>query len=142
MIHFELVTLKGLKHRETVYEVLLPTPEGQIAVFKDHAPLVTLTSSGMILVRREANHPEDMLERYAVNAGGVIEIADNKIRVLVDEADASDDIDAAEAQAAYEHAKKLVAEAGDEQSLEQAVSNLDRQAVRLKLADLKRRKHR
>lgn len=142
MVHFELVTLKGIKHREKVYEVLLPTPEGQIAVFKDHAPLVTLTDNGIILVRKQQNHPEDMLERYAVNAGGVIEIAEDNIRVLVDEADRSEDINETEAKEAYELAKKLVAEAGDEQSLEQAVANLDRQAVRLKLADLKRRKQR
>lgn len=142
MIHFELVTLKGIKHKEKVFEVLLPTPEGQIAVFKDHAPLVTLTEHGIILVRREANHPEDMLERYAVNAGGVIEIADDNVRVLVDEADRGEDINEAEAHAALEHAKKLVAEAGDEESLEKAVANLDRASVRLKLADLKRHKKR
>jgi len=142
MIHFELVTLAGIVHKEKVFQVSLPTPDGLIAIYKDHAPLVSLTTNGVISVRREANHPDDMLEQYAINAGGVIEIANDTVRVLVDEADNSKDIDEKQAQAAYEHAKKLAAEAGDEESLEKAMNNLDRETVRLKLAELKRRKKR
>jgi len=142
MISFELVTLTGIKHKEKVYQVSLPTPDGLIAIYKDHAPLVSLTSNGVISVRRESNHPDDMLEQYAINSGGVIEIANDTVRVLVDEAYNGKDIDEKQAQAAYDHAKQLAAEAGDEESLEQAMNNLDREAVRLRLAELKRHKKR
>lgn len=142
MIQFELVTLTGVKQHEEVYQVSLPTPDGIIAVYKDHSPLVSLTDNGVISVRRQANHPDDMLELYAVNAGGVIEIANDVVRVLVDEADRPEEIDEQQAKQAYEYAKKLAAETGDEKSIEQAVNNLDRQAVRLKLAGLKRHKRR
>lgn len=37
MIHLELITLTGVKLRESVHEVLLPTHDGQIAVFEHHA---------------------------------------------------------------------------------------------------------
>lgn len=140
MTHFELVTLKGVKVREDVYEVLLPTPEGIIGVFANHAPLVSTTTNGIVSVRLESNHPDDMLEHYAVNAGGVIEIGNDTVRVLVDEADNSKDIDEKEATLAYEHAKKLASEARDQKSLDEAMSSLDRQAVRLQVANLKRRK--
>ena len=142
MIQFELVTLTGIVLKEKVFQVVLPTPDGLIAIYKDHAPLVSLTTNGVISVRREPNHTDDMLEQYAINSGGVIEIANDTVRVLVDEADNSKDIDEKQAQAAYEYAKKLTAEAGDEESLEKAMNNLDRVAVRLKLAELKRHKRR
>ncbi len=142
MVNFELVTLKGVKHREQVYEVLLPTPDGQIAVFANHAPLVSITKTGIISVRREANHPDDMLEHYAVSANGVIEIGADTVRVLVDEADHSRDVDEKEAQAALENAKQLAREARDKQSLDQAMQAIDRYSVRLKLSELKRRNRR
>lgn len=138
MISFELVTLKGVALREQVYEVLLPTPQGQIAVFDNHAPLVSTTAHGIVFVRKQANHPDDMLDSYAVNAGGVIDIGDNTVRVLVDEADHSSEIDEKAAEEAYEKAKKLAADARDQQSLDEALSAIDREAVRLKLAGLRR----
>ena len=83
MITFELVTLDGAKFGEEVYEVVLPTADGYIAVFPNHMPLVSIASPGIISVRRKQGDPDTKLEYFATN-GGVIEIADNKVRVLVD----------------------------------------------------------
>ena len=142
MIQFELVTLSGIKHHEMVHEALLPTPEGIIAVFEHHAPLVSITKSGIVSLRREANHPDDMLEHYAVSANGVIEIQNDTVRVLVDEADHSRDVDEKLAAAALAHAQQLAREAKDKQSLDQAMQAIDRHTVRLKLSELKRRTRR
>jgi F-type H+-transporting ATPase subunit epsilon len=141
MIHLELVTLSGLKLRESVYEVLLPTPQGQIAVFKNHAPLVTLATTGVISVRKKDNHPDDMMEHYAIDSG-VIEIMQDTVRVLVDEADKDSEVSAKEAEEALAAAKKMRAEARDQVSLDKAQSLVDRQASRLKIAELRRRSRR
>lgn len=141
MIHLELVTLTGVKLRETVHEVLLPTPQGQIAVFKNHAPLVSLASTGVISVRKKDNHPDDMMEHYAIDSG-VIEIANDTVRVLVDEAEKDTEVSAKEAEEALKRAKQLRAEAKDQVSLDKAQSLVDRQASRLKIAELKRRSRR
>lgn len=141
MIKFELVTLRGVKLSEEVHEVLLPTLDGQIAVFENHAPLVSIAKTGVISVRRKSDHPDDMLDHYAVT-GGVIEIADNVVRVLVDEADHSADVSEKEAQEALENAKKLYSEAKDQMSIDKAQSMIDRQAVRLRVAELRRRTRR
>ncbi len=141
MIHLELVTLTGVKLRESVHEVLLPTPQGQIAVFEGHAPLVSTAVTGVISVRRKSDHPDDMMEHYAIDSG-VIEVADNTVRVLVDEADKDSDVSAKEAEEALEAAKKLRAEARDQVSLDKAQSLVDRQTSRLKIAELKRRSRR
>lgn len=137
MISFQLVTLDGIKYADDAYEVILPTHDGLIAVFKDHMPLVSLASPGVISVRRKQTDPDDYMERYATN-GGVIEIGDNEIKVLADEADHADEINEQETQKAIEQAKKLRAEAKDQVSLDAAQSLLDRQSVRLQVAGLKR----
>lgn len=137
MLHFELVTLTGTKFAQEVYEVRLPTPDGEIGVFPEHMPLVTIATPGVILVRPKANTPDDLVEVFATN-GGVIEIGANNVRVLVDEADNAKDINEKEAQEAYERAKQLKAEAKDQLSLDEAQKLMDRSAVRLKVAELKR----
>lgn len=138
MIRFELVTLDGTKLSEDVYEVRLPTPEGEIGVFTNHAPLVSVASPGVITVKRQQNDPEAKFEYYATN-GGVIEIVSGVVRVLVDEADSENEINAQEAEKAFERAQALRAEAKDQVSLEKAQALIDRHAVRLQVAGLRRR---
>lgn len=139
MIRFQLVSLGGLKFDEEVYEVLLPTMDGQIGVLDHHMPLVSVASNGFIAVRRKAGDPDDFREYFAVS-GGVIEVSNNVLTVLVDEADHADEVDAAEAQKAMELAEKMKKEAKDQVSLEHAQQLIDRQAVRLQVAGIKRRR--
>lgn len=141
MIHFQLVSLTGTKFDDDVYEVVLPTLDGEIGVLQDHMPLVSVATNGAIVVRRNPRDADRDREFFATN-GGVIEVSENTLRVLVDEADHADDINEAEAQAAVERAQKLKAEAKDQVSLEHAQSIIDRHAVRLHVAGLKRRHQR
>lgn len=138
MITFQLVTLHGIKFSQEVYEVLLPTPLGEIGVFEHHVPLISVASPGIIKIRKKSNHPNELLEMFATN-GGVIEIADGSVRVLVDEADSAAEINQKEAQQALERAKELRKSAKDQVSLAEAQSLIDRHATRLQLAELKHR---
>lgn len=141
MIRFQLVALSGTKFDEDVYEVLLPTLEGEIGVLQDHMPLVSVATTGVIAVRREAKDSDAQREIFATN-GGIIEVSNNTLRVLVDEADAADEISEAEAEAAIQRATKMKAEAKDQVSLQHAQALVDRHAVRLQVAGLKRRHQR
>lgn len=141
MFHFQLVSISGKKFDEDVYEVVLPTRDGQIGVLKDHMPLVSVAVPGAIMVRRQQKDADSAREYYATN-GGAIEVLNNTLRVLVDEADHAEDISESEAQAALDRALKMKAEAKDQMSLEHAQSMIDRQAVRLQVAGLKRRHNR
>ncbi len=138
MITFELVSLEGVKFSEDVYEVLLPTLDGTIGVMPGHMPLVSVAKTGVVGIRRLSTDKDDMMEYFAIN-GGVIEVANNKLTLLVDAADNADEISEQEAQKAYELAQKMLEEADDEISLQQAQSLVDRQAVRIQVAGLKRR---
>jgi F-type H+-transporting ATPase subunit epsilon len=141
MFHFQLVSISGKKFEGDVYEVILPTLDGEIGVLQDHMPLVSVAKTGIIAVRRQQKDPDREREYFATN-GGAIEVADNTLRVLVDEADHAEDINEAEAQRALDRAEKMRAEAKDEVSLEHAQTLMDRQAVRLQVAGLKRRHQR
>jgi len=141
VIRLKLETISGTKFDDDVYEVQLPTMAGQIGVLPGHMPLISVATHGVIKVRRKATDPDDFMELFATN-GGVIEVSDNILSVLVDEADHETDIDEAEAKKAYELAQKMKAEAKDQVSLEHAQSLMDRQAVRLQVAGLKRRHRR
>jgi F-type H+-transporting ATPase subunit epsilon len=141
VIHFQLVSLSGTKFDDDVYEIILPTLEGEIGVLQDHMPLVSVATIGTIAVRRNARDTDAQREFFATN-GGVIEVSDNTLRVLVDEADNADDLNEAEVQKALERAKKMKSEAKDQVSLEHAQSLVDRHEVRLQVAGLKRRHQR
>lgn len=138
-MNFELITLGGAKVDEQVYEVIIPTSGGEIAVFPHHEALVTVAVPGVISVRREKQHSDDQMEYFAIS-GGVVEIGGNRIRVLVDEAEHGDDIVEAESRAALERAVKMRDDSSDQVELEKAHQLVDRHAVRLKVADLHRRR--
>ncbi len=139
MIHFQLVSLDGVKYDEEVYEIILPTLDGQIGVLPGHMPLISAATNGVVSVRRTPQERDDMMDHFAIS-GGVVEVANDTLRVLVDEADHADEINEAEAQKAMDLAKKMKLEAKDQVSLEHAQTLLDRSAVRLQVAGLKRRR--
>lgn len=137
MIFFELVTLDGVKFRQEVYEVQLPTPNGKVGIFKDHSPLVSIASPGIIAIRHKSNEPDDMQE-FIATKGGVIEVTDNTVRMLVDGADREEEINEKEIKEAHERAHKLRSEAKDELSLHHAQTMIERTGTQLKVAELKR----
>src|SRR3990167_1995650 len=140
-MNLQLITLLGVKVDQDVYEVILPTADGEIAVFPGHEPLVSLAVPGAIAVRHNKGDADDKLEYFAIS-GGVIEVSQEILKVLVDEADSGEDIVEAESKAALERALKARDNATNQIELEKAHQLVDRHAVRLKVADLRRRHRR
>ena len=134
----ELVTLDGVKYSEEAYEVVLPTASGQITVLPNHEPLLSVVVPGVVTVRKQKGDPDHKLEHFATY-GGVLEVTSEGVRVLVDEADAGDDINEQEAEKAKAAAQKLLGEAKSRVELDHAQSLVDRQAVRIQVAQIRRR---
>lgn len=137
-MRLQLITLSGTKVDKEIHGVTLPTKAGEISVFEGHEPLVTLAEPGALVVR-EKKHDIDKNMDYLAISGGVVEIDGTTIKVLVDEADHGDDIIETESKAALERAMKLREKAGSQLELEEASKLIDRHAVRLKVAGLRRR---
>jgi F-type H+-transporting ATPase subunit epsilon len=91
VFNFQLVSITGKKFDEEVCEVILPTLDGQIGVLKDHMPLVSVAAPGVIMVRKNPKDSDSKRELFA-SSGGAIEVSNNVLRVLVDEADRADEI--------------------------------------------------
>ena len=140
-MRLELVTLTGVKLDQEIYQATIPTLEGEIIVFPDHEDLVAVAVPGVISVRDRKDDSDDRMEFFAIS-GGVIEISAKKIRILVDEAEHGEEIVEAESRAALERALKLRDESDDQIELEKAHQMIDRHQVRLKVAELRRRKRR
>jgi F-type H+-transporting ATPase subunit epsilon len=138
-MHLELVTLRGKKLDQEVYEVTIPTETGPIAVFPSHQAHVTLAAPGALAVRHKADDSDDKLEYLAIS-GGVVKISHDRVRILVDEADHSEEILEEESKAALERALEMKESAKDQVELEKAMELVDRHAVRLRVAELRRRK--
>jgi len=138
-MHLQLITLLGIKIDREVYELIIPTAAGEIGVFPGHEPLVTLAVPGAIAVRYKKEDPDTELEYLAIS-GGIVEISQKSVRVLVDEADHGDDIVEAESKAALARAVEMRDNAKDQVELEKAKQLIDRHSVRLNVATLRRRR--
>ena len=136
----QLVTLSGIKVDADVYGITLPTQSGEISVYEGHESLVTLAQPGVISVRYEKHDLAEKMDYFATS-GGVVEVASDHVKVLVDEADHGDDIIESESKAALDRAMSLREKATNQIELEEASKLVDRHAVRLKVAGLRRRKH-
>lgn len=136
---FELITPDGPQFSGQAYEVMMPTPLGQIAVLPNHRPLITIISPGVISIRRHAQDADELLEDFA-SAGGVAEISGHRVRALTDSAEQAENINELKAKAALAKAQELRATAADQVSLADVTGSIELNLARLKVAELKRKR--
>lgn len=138
---FELVSLDGVKFSADAYSVVLPTAAGQVTLLPKHEPLLGVVVPGVITIRRNKTDPDYHLEHYATY-GGVLEVGPDGVRVLVDEATHGEEINEAEAEKAHQAALDMRKAAKDQVELDKAQALIDRHAVRLEVARMRRRHQR
>lgn len=132
----ELVSLTGLKFSDDVYEVTMPTASGEISVFPDHMPLVSIAVPGVLTVKK---FKEAQPETFAT-LGGVVEIDGQTVRLLADEVEHADELIESDVKKAYEDAQKLRSAAKTQVDIDKAQAMVDRQAIRLQVAQLRKRR--
>jgi F0F1-type ATP synthase epsilon subunit len=103
-------------------------------VLPHHEPLTAITSPGPVtIVTKEGGK-----ELFA-SFGGMIEISDNTVRLLLDEVDHAKDLVESDIKAALAAAQQQKAKAKDQTELAEAQRLIDRQAVRLEVAQIRRK---
>ncbi|MEX1995246.1 MAG: ATP synthase F1 subunit epsilon [Candidatus Saccharimonadales bacterium] len=140
-MRFQLISADGLRFDEDVYEVLVPTKSGVIAIFRDHMPLLSAAAPGVLSIRRKVGDSERSMEHFAV-FGGVIEIDGTSARLVTDDVTTPEEVSEQEATEALKRAEQMVETAGSQAAIEEAKHLLQRSAVRLEIAKLKRHHHR
>jgi F-type H+-transporting ATPase subunit epsilon len=138
-VNFELITLRGIKYKSDVFSVVLPTAAGQITIYPNHEPLMSVLVPGIISIRKNTKDSDEKMDHYATY-GGVVEISKTGTRALVDEAEHSDEIDQVEAEKAQAAAQKMMESAKSPIEINEAQAMMNRQAVKLQVADLHRRR--
>jgi len=127
-LKLEIVTIERQVYAGEVDAVLVPGVEGQLGILPSHAPLIARLGCGELVARRGGEE-----EAFAI-AGGVVEVAGDRVVVLADAAEAARDIDIQRAEAARTRAEALVHQRRGRIELAQAEAALPRSLTRLRVA--------
>ena len=105
MLKLEIVTPERKVFDAAVDTVTVPTASGEAGILPNHAPLVSALKPGILIYTNGGS-----VERVAVS-GGFVEVSDNKVSVLADEAETADEVSVETARADREAAEKSLASA-------------------------------
>ena len=100
----EIITPSKSVYKGQVKSITIPGTLGNFQVLFNHAPLLSTFEIGKI----KLNDLNDHEIEYATS-GGTVEVNDNKILVLADSAETSEEIDVERAKKSYERAKERLA---------------------------------
>ena len=105
MLKLEIVTPEKRVFDAEVESVTVPTASGEAGIFPNHAPLVSALKPGILSYSQKGGS-----EKLAVS-GGFVEVSGNKVPVLADTAETSDEVDLDSARTDREAAEKALAAA-------------------------------
>ena len=130
MISFQIATPERVVYDDEVSQVSIPTTSGEITVLPGHIPLVSVIQPGELrILDKEGEHA------FAI-FGGFIEVQEgNKLVILADNAERSDDIDLERAEEARKRAEEEMEAAKNRQDVDFAKlqSLIDREMNRIKI---------
>ena len=129
----EIITAERQVYSDEVDMVIVPGFDGQLGILPRHAPLMTMLKPGELMVRKIGE--EDM---YVAVSGGFMEVLGNRVSVLADTCERSDEIDEERAEQAIRRAQERLANHGSELELERAMDSLRRAQVRVNLVRRRR----
>ena len=131
-MHLEVISAERQVYSEEVEMVVAPGVEGQLGILPRHAPLMTVLQPGEVMIRKEGE------ETYLALTGGFMEVMGNKVTILADACERSDEIDEARAQEAVARAQERIANHATDMQLERAVASMRRAQARLNVARRRR----
>ena len=127
-LKLEIVTPYGLILGDEVDEVTAAGSEGEFGVLPGHVHFITTLKIGML------NYKKGNEVRYVFVNSGYAEVGPDKVTVLADSAEKSEDIDVERAKAAMKRAEERLKKM-EEIDFARAESALERAAIRTQLAE-------
>ena len=126
-LRLDIVTPERSVVSDTVDSVTVPGREGEIGILPGHAALISSLKSGILAYTKGAD------TRRMVVAGGFVEVSNDRVSVLADSAEFSDEIDAAATRAELDRIdREMGTLSGDE--LDEARDRFERAEARLQLS--------
>lgn len=128
-LQFEVITGERVVYQDSdVDMVVAPGAEGQLGILPRHAPLVTLLQPGELRVKKGG------AETSMVVTGGFMEVTGDRVLVLADAAEHSEEIDLARAEEARRRAQERLADRRAEVDVAATEAALRRSLIRLRVA--------
>ena len=128
-LRLDIITPERNVLSETVDSVNVPGLSGELGILPGHTPMISQLKTGVL------SYAQGAASKRLHVSGGFVEVSDDRVAVLADVAERPEEIDAARARLAREHAEKtLSAFTGTEEDFERARAELERSVVRVQLA--------
>ena len=131
-LHLEIVTAERLVLSDDVDQVNAPTKEGRVGILPRHMPLLTVLTEGELSIIKGGVRTE-----FAV-FGGFMEVLPDRVTILADACDRSDEIDLERAEDAKRRAEERLASRKSNQDMALAEADLRRALMQIKMAKVRR----
>jgi F-type H+-transporting ATPase subunit epsilon len=126
-----LLTPEGAVYDDVAYMVIAPSVQGEVGILPRHTPFIAFLRPGETRIKLL-----DDTELIFATSEGYLSVEEDRVQVLVEQAERADEIDRERAQAALERAQAALAEAGDDDVARVAAESALRRAEnRLRVAD-------
>lgn len=122
----EVITPEKTELKESIKSLIVPTQGGSIGILYGHAPIITLVDIGQLRYKTDG-----VVEETLIVSKGVLELADNKITILVNTAEKPEEIDVERALRAKERAIKRLDQKEKNVDFARAEAALKRAMMRL-----------
>jgi F-type H+-transporting ATPase subunit epsilon len=133
-LHVEVLTAQRSLYDGEADLVSAPGVEGRLGILPRHAPLLTVLAPGELTIKlADAEQPIFV-------SGGFLEVFENQVTVLADEAEHAEEIDEARAEEARRRALERLQQAATDAERAELQAALERAVSRLRVAELARRR--
>ena len=134
-LSLDIVTAERVVLSEDGFDIVVaPGIEGQLGILPRHAPLMTILDIGELRARR-ANE-----EIHMAIAGGFLEVRADRVTILADAAERSEEIDIARAEAARRRAEEAMSTRRVDIDVAAVLAAARRSDVRIRVAQRRRRR--
>lgn len=128
MIKLKIITPLGLYKEGEVEAVHLRTVEGETTILPNHIPLVAMVDTCKCSLREKGVYTD-----YAM-ASGLLQFADNEMRILSDAVEGRESIDIERAKRAKERAEKRLAKTDNDTNIKRAEIALAKAINRIRVS--------
>jgi F-type H+-transporting ATPase subunit epsilon len=128
----EIVTPDKMVVREVAEEMQIPGKAGYMGILPGHAPLISELAVGEITYRN-AN-----ITHHLSVAWGFVEVLPDKVTILAETCERSEEIDVKRAQAAKQRAEQRLRSGSPDVDYTRAANALQRAETRLEVAEKKK----
>lgn len=127
---------EGIIYQDTVDQISLPTPKGEITILPHHIDLFTKMADGIINIQKGNR------ENIIATVGGFVEVDNGNVTILSDHAVKAENIQAAKAQEAKKRAEDRMRRRESDVDFAMAEKELQRAIMELQVADKMKKRQR